>query len=84
MLFALTVGSGGWLDVWRTTGVLGGGVGGTAPLPSALTNLHSSHTLGHTLHAAAGHTPLSSHALASITNTELSRPSLLAAAAVAS
>ena len=70
-----------WLDAWRSTGILGGG----APLPSALSSLHTSHGLHSSLHTS-GHAPShshaqsQSHALASITNTDLSRPTLLAAA----
>ncbi|XP_071512995.1 uncharacterized protein [Panulirus ornatus] len=69
------VGGNGWLDAWRgASGLVGGlgmGVGGT-PLPgSALSSLSA-----HSLPSLPAHNPAHSHALASITNSENTRPLL--------
>ncbi|XP_066981904.1 segmentation protein Runt-like isoform X1 [Macrobrachium rosenbergii] len=71
------VGGNGWLDAWRgASGLVGGlgmGVGGS-PLPGATLSGLSAHSLP----TLPTHNPPQSHALASITNSEIPR-SLLSA-----
>ncbi|KAK7069451.1 hypothetical protein SK128_016693, partial [Halocaridina rubra] len=69
------VGSNGWLDAWRgASGLVGGlgmGVGGSH-LPGATLSGLSAHSLP----SLPAHNPSQSHALASITNSEIPKPLL--------
>ncbi|XP_047500057.1 segmentation protein Runt-like isoform X2 [Penaeus chinensis] len=69
------VGGNGWLDAWRgASGLVGGlsmGVGGSPLSGAALSGLSA-----HSLPSLPAHNPAHSHALATITNTEIPRPIL--------
>ncbi|XP_037796026.1 segmentation protein Runt-like [Penaeus monodon] len=69
------VGGNGWLDAWRgASGLVGGlgmGVGGSPLSGAALSGLSA-----HSLPSLPAHNPAHSHALSTITNTEIPRPIL--------
>ncbi|XP_063594312.1 segmentation protein Runt-like [Penaeus indicus] len=70
-----SLGGNGWLDAWRgASGLVGGlgmGVGGSPLSGAALSGLSA-----HSLPSLPAHNPAHSHALSTITNTEIPRPIL--------